>query len=337
MVTIKDMAEKLGVSTTTVSNVIHGKTSQVSPQTVERVQKMLEEFDYVPNINARNLAQSQTKIICVAIKARKDKYPNILGDPFYSALVGAIEEETRKQGYFLMLYVSNDITEIIKYVSSWNADGLILIGMLHDDYVRVRSKMKKPMVLIDSYLPEVVKRYVNIGLDDADGTYQMTHYLLENGHQKVAFLADNMEGVDYIRYIGFEKAMKEHGIEPQEDDLIIIRPGDQKDYSLREILEQSRNYTAYVCCSDYYAVMIMNYLMDNGVRVPEDISITGFDDNDFARVVRPALTTVSQNTEEKGRTAVQYLIKLISGEEVTERDVCLPIHLVIRDSVKKLK
>ena len=338
MVTIKDMAEMLGISTTTVSNVIHGKTSQVSPKTVERVQKLLEEYDYVPNINARNLAQNQSKIIVVALKARRDKYPNILADPFFGALVGAIEAEIRNQGYFMMLYISNDIQDIMKYISSWNADGLLLVGMLHDDFIRVRSKMKKPMVLLDSYVPEVVKRYVNVGLDDERGAYEMTQYLLSQGHRRIAFLADNVEGVDYIRYKGHERAMMEYGLEPSEEDILIIRPGeDERPDSLREILESSKNYTALMVCSDYYAAIVANYLMDAGVRIPEDISITGFDGNMYSQVIRPAITTMAQDVEKKGTTAVQCLLKLINKEPIKERDIRLPVKLIIRDSVKTLK
>lgn len=337
MVTIKDMAEMLGISATTVSNVIHGKTGQVSPKTVERVQKLLEEYDYVPNINARNLAQNQTRIVVVAIKLRKDKYPNILADPFFGELVGAIEAEIRRQGYFMMLYISSDILEIMKYISSWNADGLLLIGMLHDDFVRVRSKIKKPMVLIDGYMPEVIKRYVNVGLDDETGAYEMTRYLLENGHRRIAFVTDNMEGVDYFRYKGHQRALEDYGIEAAEEDMLIIRPdAEERDESMREILEHSGNYTAFMVTSDYYAALIATYLMDAGVRIPEDLSITGYDNNMYSRILRPALTTVSQNVGQKGITAVRCLLKLIHEEPLEQRDIRLPIELVIRDSVKNL-
>lgn len=337
MVTIKDMAEILGMSTTTVSNVIHGKTSQVSPKTVEKVEKLLKEYDYVPNINARNLAQNQSKIIVVALKARRDKYPNILADPFFGELVGAIEAEIRRQGYFMMLYISNDIQDIMKYISSWNADGLLLAGMLHDDFIRVRSKLKKPMVLLDSYVPEVIKRYVNIGLDDEKGMYEITHYLLEQGHRRIAFLTDNMEGVDYIRYKGHVRALQEFGLEPSEEDILLLCPGeDEKEESLREIREAIKDYTALMACSDYYAALVANYLMDAGVQIPDDLSITGFDNNMYSQMIRPAITTVAQDVEEKGKTAVQCLLKLLQKETLEELDIRLSTKLVIRDSVKTI-
>ncbi len=337
MITIKNMADMLGISTTTVSNVIHGKTSEVSQKTVERVQKLLAECDYVPNNSARSLTQNNSRIIGLALRGRKDKYQNIIADPFFSELIGSIEAEIRSRGYFMMIYSSDDIGELIRNVLTWNADGLILIGMLHDDFIRVKSRYKKPMVLIDSYAPRDVMNYMNIGLEDERGAYEMTCYLLDQGHQKIAFLADNMEGVDYVRYIGHQKAMADYGLQAREEDLLIIRPGMlERESSMEELYDRSRDYTVFMCCSDYYAVTLMNYFNDRGVNIPGDLSFTGFDDILLARVIRPALTTVHQDITRKGQLAVEYMLKMIQGTEFKERDVKVPVELVLRDSVREI-
>ncbi|MCI9122919.1 MAG: LacI family transcriptional regulator [Eubacterium sp.] len=337
MITIKNMADMLGISTTTVSNVIHGKTSEVSQKTVERVQKLLAECDYVPNNSARSLTQNNSRIIGLALRGRKDKYQNIIADPFFSELIGSIEAEIRSRGYFMMIYSSDDIGELIRNVLTWNADGLILIGMLHDDFIRVKSRYKKPMVLIDSYAPRDVMNYMNIGLEDERGAYEMTCYLLDQGHQKIAFLADNMEGVDYVRYIGHQKALADYGLQAREEDLLIIRPGMlERESSMEELYDRSRDYTVFMCCSDYYAVTLMNYFNDRGVNIPGDLSFTGFDDILLARVIRPALTTVHQDITRKGQLAVEYMLKMIQGTEFKERDVKVPVELVLRDSVREI-
>lgn len=337
MVTIKNIADMLGISTTTVSNVIHGKTGEVSQQTVERVEKVLAKYDYVPNISARSLTQNRSNIIGLALRSRKDKYENIIADPFFSELIGSIEAEIRSQGYFMMIYSSDDIGELIRNVLTWNVDGLILIGMLHDDFIKLKSRYKKPMVLIDSYAPRDIMDYVNVGLEDEQGSYNMTCYLLNQGHRKIAFLADNMEGVDYIRYIGHQKAFLDHGLKSSEEDLLIIRPGMlERESSMKELYHRSKDYTAFMCCSDYYATILMNYFSDRGVKIPEDLSFTGFDDILLARVVRPALTTVYQDITKKGKLSVEYLLKMIQGIEFPERNVKVPVELVIRDSVKKI-
>ncbi|MBC5743448.1 LacI family DNA-binding transcriptional regulator [Lachnospiraceae bacterium MD308] len=335
MVTIKDMAEMLGISSTTVSNVIHGKTSEVSQKTVEKVEKLLEECDYVPNNSARSLTQNSSKIIGVALKSRKGKYDNVMADPFMSVMLGAIEAEIRSRGYYMMIYTTDDISELIRNILTWNVDGLLLIGIVHDDFVRIKSRYKKPVVLIDSYAPRDIMNYVNVGLEDERGGYEMTRHLLDKGHRRIAFLADNMEGVDYIRYIGHQKAFAEYGIRTREKDLLIIRPDMiERESSMQELYTLSRNYTAFMCCSDYYAVMLMTYFRDRGVKIPEDLSITGFDDVMIARVSLPALTTVHQNPTKKGRLAVDYLLRMVQGEEPPEWDTKLPVELVIRDSVK---
>lgn len=337
MITIKDMAEMLGISTTTVSNVIHGKTSEVSQKTVERVEKLLEEYEYVPNNSARSLTQNCSQIIGVALKCRKDKYTNLIADPFFGELLGALEAEIRSRGYFMMIYISNEISEIIRNVLTWNVDGLILVGMLHDDFIRIKSRYKKPTLLIDSYAPREIMNYVNIGLEDEDGAYKMTRYLLEMGHRRIAFLADNMEGVDYTRYLGYQRALEEYGLEIQEKDLLIFHPGTvERESSLQELYYKAKNYTAFMCCSDYYAVLLMNYFMDRGIRIPEDLSITGFDDNLMSRIIRPALTTVGQDVTKKGKLAVDYMLKMIQGIEFSEWDVKLPTEIVIRDSVRAI-
>lgn len=337
MVTIKNIADMLGISTTTVSNVIHGKTGEVSQQTVERVEKLLAKYDYVPNNSARSLTQNRSNIIGLALRGRKDKYENIIADPFFSELIGSIEAKIRSQGYFMMIYSSDDIGELIRNVLTWNVDGLILIGMLHDDFIRLKSRYNKPTVLIDSYAPRDIMNYVNVGLEDEKGTYDMTCHLLKLGHRRIAFLADNMEGVDYVRYLGHQKAFLDNGLKVREEDLLIIRPGMlERESSMEELYHRSKDYTAFMCCSDYYAVTLMNYFSDRGVKIPQDLSFTGFDDILLARVIRPALTTVYQDITKKGQLAVEYLLKMIHGIEFTERDIKVPVELVIRDSVKSL-
>lgn len=337
MITIKDMADMLGISTTTVSNVIHGKTSEVSQKTVEKVEKLLKEYDYVPNNSARSLTQKCSKIIGVSLKGRKDQYDNIIADPFFSVLLGAIESEIRSRGYFMMIYTSDDISELIRNILTWNVDGLILLGILHDDFVKIKSRYKNPVVLIDSYAPRDIMNYVNVGLDDEKGAYEMTLHLLDRGHRRIAFLADNMEGVDYIRYIGHQKALAKYGLKADSKDLLIIRPGTaEREASMEELFYLSRNYTVFMCCSDYWAALLMSYFSDRGVRIPEDLSFTGFDDVLLSRIIRPALTTVRQDPAKRGRLAVNTLIKMIQEEEIPEWDVKLPIEIVVRDSVKTI-
>ena len=336
MITIKEIAKQLNMSTTTVSNVIHGKTGEVSEETTKIVQDFLKKVDYVPNINARNLAQNESKIIGLALKARADKYENLIMDPFVSVLIGGVEETIRNAGYFMMLYISSDTTEIMRHVSTWNVDGLILFGMLNDDGIRVSEKYKKPIVCIDTYSIEGLKHFTNVGLDDEQGTYDMVTYLISQGHKKIAFLSDNMNGVDLARLNGYKKALKDNNIKYSDSNFLKIRPkSDELEYSLEEICRRARDFTAIMCVSDLYAITLMAALEDRGISVPNDISIVGFDDNMLGQLHRPALTTVHQDVKEKGIVAARTLLKHLNNQK-TPNQILLPTHLVIRDTVKKL-
>lgn len=336
MITIKEIAKQLNMSTTTVSNVIHGKTGEVSDDTKKKVQDFLKKVDYVPNINARNLAQNESKIIGLALKARADKYENLIMDPFVSVLIGGVEETIRNAGYFMMLYISSDTAEIMRHVSTWNVDGLILFGMLNDDGIRVSEKYKKPIVCIDTYSIEGLKHFTNVGLDDEQGTYAMANYLISQGHRKIAFLSDNMNGVDLARFTGYKKALKDANIRFKGSNFLQIRPRTEEiEDSLNEICKRSSEFTAIMCVSDLYAVSLIAALEDRGISVPDDISVVGFDDNMLGQLHRPALTTVHQDVKAKGVTAADTLLKQLSGAR-TPNQIKLPTHLVIRDTVRNL-
>ena len=316
MITIKEIASRLGLSTTTVSNVIHGKTKEVSAETIARVQKFLEEVEYVPNINARNLAQGQSKIIGVVLKTLDFRLwysDNILSDPFVAEMIGGIERAVREAGYYMMLYISDDIAEIIQHISIWNVDGLILFSMMDDDGNRVAAKYHKPIVCIDTYSSEKSDDFINVGLDDEKGTCRAVKYLIENGHRKIGFLTDNRVGVDRARFWGYRRALKEAGIEYSDRDFFLFKPTKESvDRNIEKLCRKARNYTALFCC------------------------IIGFDDNLYSRVCTPRLTTVHQDATQKGKVAAEILIGLIRGVKPVSKDVRLETRLEIRDTVKKI-
>ena len=340
MITIKEIAARLGLSTTTVSNVIHGKTSEVSAETIERVQKFLEEVEYVPNINARNLAQGQSKIIGVVLKSLDFRLwysNNILSDPFVAEMIGGIESAVREAGYYMMLYISDDIAEIIQHISIWNVDGLILFCMMDADGNRVAAKYHKPMVCIDTYSSEKNDNFVNVGLDDEKSTHEAVKYLIDNGHKKIGFVSDNRIGVDRARFWGYRKALAEAEIEYSDKDFFLLEPRKEVvDRNIEKLCRKARDYTALFCCSDIYAVIMMSALKERGMRIPEDISVIGFDDNLFSRVCSPRLTTVHQDADRKGRIATQTLIDMITGRKPASKDIRLDTRLVIRDTVRKI-
>lgn len=331
------MAQRLGVSTATVSNVIHGKTSEVSEETIKKVQKMLDECNYVPNINARNLASSSSKMIGVGMINRKRGFDDYLQDPFMGELVDSITRALKANGYYIMLYFSHDAKELVQTVTSWNVDGLILFNVHQEDMSTIRA-FKKPVAYIDSYLGSMQLPGIQINLSDRKGGYLMTQYLLSQGHRKIAFVTTNMNDCDFERYSGFVEALSEAGIGVDESNLILLdSDGEEIPMELEQEFERTKDCTAYFATSDYLARHVINGLYDRGLRVPEDVSVAGFDDNIYSRMGRPRITTVHQNVSQKGELAVEYILKQIRGETVDRNWIILPVELNVKDSVKCLK
>lgn len=335
-VRIKDVAEQLGVSTATVSNVIHGKTKKISKRTVEKVQEALEESGYIPNMAAVLLAQNSSKIVCVVLSDDKKYAHQMLKDPFVAALLNGISKYLSRYGYFLMLKEEREVEKIVQYASMWNMAGLILIGYCELDYDSLRRKMRIPFLVVDGYSKEN-KSYSEIGIDNVDGGYQAGQYLISMGHRNVMFLSDNDVSGDHERYVGFQKAFLEHGITLPENHfkLFSMDATERMDY-YQNLKKEIGFFTAAFCISDMYAIEFMNYLTDEGYKLPKDFSIVGFDDIQAATLVRPRLTTIRQDIDERAKLAVKMLNDLILHKSLPERKV-LPVSLVVRDSVRKIE
>ena len=341
MITIKDIAELAGVSPTTVSNVLHGRTEKMSPETLEKVKKVIKEQNYVSNMAGRLLANYGSRIIGVIMTYERRNDINAIQNPFYSEIVGALEKNIRKEGYYMMLYTSGSTEESIQMALSWNVEGLIILGCPPQDCRKLREQLNKPVVFVDTYFENDPDSYDNVGLSDYEGGYLMTEYLINMGHRRIAFLADEKHpvGVDCERLHGYRDALRDAGITPEERDYIPLpfRILERERFVRSLCAGRIREYSALFFASDFYAIDAVNILFSEGISVPEDISVVGFDDNIFAVECRPRLTTVRQNISDKAIYAVKKVMDLIAGVPTAERNIRLPVELVIRDSVKAIK
>lgn len=338
MVTIKEVASCLGVSPTTVSNVIHGNTKEVSQNTIKRVQEKLEEMHYIPNMSARTLAGNSSKIIGLIIRYPVMEGKNAVQDPFNSELIGMIEAEVREAGFFLMLYASDCVEKILTMATIWNVDALIVLGVGANECKEIKKTAKIPVVFVDCYFLDDEDSYNNVGLKDREYAEKITEYLIDQGHKKIAFLADNRVGVDFERWTGYCHALERHGLPVRESSFFRIKYGESGiKESYDAVYERKDEFTALFFASDYYASLAINYFYDRGVRVPDDISVVGFDDNIFSRNVRPRLTTVQQDAGKKGRIAVGQILAMIEKRTLDVKNIHLDAKLVIRDSVKNIK
>ena len=170
-VRIADIAEALGISTATVSNVIHGKTAKISDATVKRVEQELEKTGYIPNMAGILLARNNSRIIGVVMNDHVKYEGRVLEDGFVMSSLNALSREANEKGYFLMIKTTADIREIPVFASMWNMDGLILMGFCEADYEALRSQTRISFVVYDGYFAACSK-VVNLTIGHYDGGYQ---------------------------------------------------------------------------------------------------------------------------------------------------------------------
>lgn len=329
---IVDVADALGLSTATVSKVIHGKTEKISEETVKRVQQELESSGYIPNMAGVLLARNNSRIIGVVINDHVKYEGRVLEDGVVMSSLNALSREVNKKGYFLMIKTTDDIGEIPVFASMWNMDGLILMGFCEADYEKLRNHMRISFVVYDGYF-ETCSKVVNLAINHYDGGYQAGKYLKELGHKKALCISDNYICMDKERIDGFCKAF-----EPGETFVWKI-PDDEKNrmnfyqQRFRELAES--DITAIFAVSDFYALEFMRFLQGKGLQIPEDIQMIGFDDNMSSRQSNPALTTIHQDASYRAKTAIACLEAMRDGLEC-ETSIVLPVELVKRESTRVL-
>ena len=327
-VRIVDVADALGLSTATVSKVIHGKTEKISDETIKRVQQELERSGYIPNMAGILLARNNSRIIGVVVNDHEKYEGRVLEDGFVMSSLNALSREVNEKGYFLMIKTTADISEIPVFASMWNMDGLILMGFCEADYEKLRNHMRISFVVYDGYF-EKCSKVVNLVINHYDGGYQAGKYFKELGHKKALCIADNFICMDKERIEGFRKAF-----EPGETLRWQI-PKTQRERkcfyqdNFQELLKSS--VTAVFAVSDFYALEFMRFLQGKGMQIPKDIQIIGFDDNTASRESNPLLTTIHQDASLRAKTAIHCLEAMRDGLNC-ETEIVLPVELVKRES-----
>ena len=337
MIRLQDIADMAGVSRTTVSNVINGNTKRVSQKTIDKITAILKEQNYVPHMGSVMLSGHGSRIIGVVLGFAQAHGMYSLQDSFVGELVGTIQMEAEMKGYYIMLIGGENIQNVVDIASRWNVEGLIILGYNDEKYRKLSRKLNKKMVLIDAY-PAGEYFFQNVGVDDYSGGYQIGSYLCSCGFDKALFLAETDIDSDYSRWMGFKQAMEKEGKFCSRTRLIVI-PGERnrRIQKYKELLPRFLQVKAVAFSSDYAAIEAMNFLSDHGIKVPEQVSVTGFDDSIYARMVRPRLTTVHQDVGQKAHLAFSRLLRMVAGEQLKEFNIKSPVYLVKRDSVKILE
>lgn len=333
---LKTIAQKAGVSTATVSNVINGNHHKVSQATIEKVQRIIDETNFKPNATARSLASKKSKIIGVVVpNIGEDE--NFFVNPHYAHLLALLEKYIRSQGYYMMMRCVRQSVEIIPLFSSWNVDGIIFFGPFREEVEEIKSRLTTPAVFIDTYADDL--EIANVGIDDYKGGYLSASYLLDRGHRRIAFVGPGIldKGVMQNRYEGFRAACRERGADLKKQDLFLSNTLYQNGIEAgKRIAAAETGYTAAAVMSDIVAFGVMEGLRLGGKRVPEDVSVIGFDNLLESQYCYPKLTTISQNIEQKACKVIQRLFRMILAEDTPAVFDKNDVEIVERDSVRDL-
>ena len=303
-------------------------------QIICKVNEAIEELGYTPSYIARSLVLQKTSLIGVII-------PDITSS-FFSTILSSIEECASQNNYnILMCNISENLNKELKYLNIFNemrVDGIILMHeRVNNSIYEFLNKLDIPVVLSSAKPLDLMFPSVNI--NDNRASYDATNYLISLGHKKIALIGGYMEDISTgkNRFCGYKKALEANDIILNEE---YVKQGNYKlqdGYKLMEELLRCKDIpTAVFAVSDDMAVGAMNCILDNGLRVPDDISIVGFDDSNLASMVRPRLTTVHQPISEIGTMSVEILLNIINSQEILIDEVVLNHKLVVRDSCQKI-
>ena len=331
--TLKDIAKECNVSVMTVSNVITGKHSKVSENTIKKVNDTIKKTGYVPNLSARALSSKASHIVLLVIPYIEDEDSTALYSQYLTRLVSTIERELIKNNYYVMLHSVYDPAEIEVMYKTWNIDGTIfLLPFFDNTFWTIKDYEKKHFVLIDSYSNVEGVGYVRC--DDQQGCYLSTKHLIENGHTNIAFAAEYENNpLLSSRRKGYLQAMEEYNLKPH---TIKIVPDYNGGLSLGINYPSSlKDITAVVTTSDMCALGIIEGVTAVNGTFPKDFSITGFDNLPVCNYSSPKLTSIDQNINDKGKKAVSLLLNSINGIEDKKIEVT-DVSLVIRNSVTSI-
>ncbi|HHW48480.1 MAG TPA: LacI family transcriptional regulator [Clostridiaceae bacterium] len=335
-VTIKDVAKEANVSIATISYVINNKEENLSKETIERVNAAIKKLNYIPNMSARSLASKKSNLLGVVIPQTEVNKQIMLNNPFYSEFISGIEYTARLEGYHIIMSGVEIDKSYLDISVKRNLDGIIILGMYPQEFYNELKKSQIPIVLVDSYCND--HYFHSVQINDRYGGYIATKYLLEKGHRNIGLVTGKIkkEGVSEKRYLGYKDALAEFKV-PFNPNYVFEGIVDYEyGLSVAEKIMKNKDITAVFATADILAIGLMKRLKSAKVRIPDDISVIGFDDIYITKFIDPGLTTVKQNIYKKGETAVKLILNCINKKLTSKHEIILPIEIVERESVKEI-
>lgn len=337
---IAEIARIAGVSTATVSYVIND-VGKVSEKTKERIRQIMADLDYIPSINARSLSNGQTKLIGVTLPliAPSDTTGTLLEtNPFFAEYLGEIHKVISSYGYDILLSGIQVKGKYKNWIQSRGLDGIILLGSYPPDIYEEVKALNIPTVLTDVY-ESYSNDFHSVNTDDADGSYLATKHLISLGHKKIGFVGGSIKEspIHNNRYLGYGKAMLESNLKINNDFIFETLTTFEGGVNLASrLMKEKLDLTALVVDADIVALGIMKACQDSGKKIPDELSIVGFDDIQAASFTSPGLTTIRQFISKKGEIAATLVMKDILANTRTTESKMVKAKLIIRGSTKSL-
>ena len=307
------MAVRAGVSHSTVSRALNNHPA-IAPATIERIQQLAHELNYVPSSFARSLKTNRSHVLGVIVHR--------IADPFYSEVLGGIQSVAHQFQYSMFVSAFENDTDrqagLIRGIFGQQVDALIIGDSSFTPERVAELQIRVPSVFIHNRATDVLPH--SIYHDDVNATRALTRHLLDLGHRRIAFGGNQRGGLlNLQRREGVIAELKSAGVELRKEYDLTAPDGQMSSGSMlaRQLLKTSRRPTAIICFNDMQAIGVMQTLQQARLRIPEDISVTGFDDIPLAEFLYPALTTYCQPSWELGQVAARVALHLL-GESVNE-------------------
>lgn len=338
-ITIKDVAKLCGVGVSTVSRAINNHPD-INAETKEMILEVIREHNYIPNNSARNLKRTDSKSIAVLVKG--------ISNPFFSDVIKVLEKEIKKKKCSMILhrvdYNEDEVDVALELVKEKRLRGFVFLGGYFMHAPEKLRQLPVPFVLGTTGVvkdEQNLELYSSVSVDDEKESFRMTEFLCRTGHKHIAILCAK-EGdcsIGKLRLDGYLRALRTYQL-PYEEGLVLHMKEELEDYSAengyvltKELLTSGIPCDAIFAISDSMAMGACRALMEAGKKIPEDYSVAGFDGIQMGKYYCPAITTITQPTEQMAGRMADILFKVISKKEC-HKHIVLPAELTIRESVR---
>ena len=341
-VTIKDIAKKLNVSPATVSLALNGRPG-VNEQTRENILSLAQELNYIGNIgeNKTFKRRTQKNFGNIGFLVYK-RYGRVITDSeFFTALISSVEQAARAQNYTILLTYcigDNEISNAIKLLKSSNLVGLLILGTeLAEEDAELFYQLNLPIVILDCDI--LGCELDTITIHNADGIWRGMKYFYEQGHRDIGYLHSSFSIRNFEqRRLGYENCLEKLCLDRDSQKIFLVEPTIEGTCAdICELVNQGIKFpSAIIADNDLIAIGAMKAFAQCGIKVPDDVSIIGFDDIPMTSIIEPQLTSVHVSCEALGDLAIKQLLRRKKNSSAVPKRISIATSLIIRSSVKRL-